>query len=299
MLDLSRGGNDVLTGGIGEFVRNTLFGDARLMYGLARGGDDLLEGGGSQYSADALHGDAEEMLGFARGGDDRILGGYASSSVLIGDASLMSDFARGGDDTLTGPVARSSRGGITLLGDAGTMSGQARGGNDVFVHTVTGVADAVFIGDADTMSDEARGGDDIVVGYAFSPINTLAGDAWFLRDQARGGDDRLVSAEGSFDRMWGDALVVDPGASTGHDSFVFGPNNGWDQIYDFEQGKDIIDLTALASSGIHGIADLEIESGSTFAIGGDYTGSTIHFSDADLIFVADVSELRAEDFLFA
>jgi hypothetical protein len=45
--------------------------------------------------------------------------------------------------------------------------------------------------------------------------------------------------------MWGDAGLVADEAQGGSDTFVFAADNGKDVIYDFEQGKDHIDLQAL------------------------------------------------------
>ena len=46
--------------------------------------------------------------------------------------------------------------------------------------------------------------------------------------------------------MWGDAAeYYSSDVQRGSDTFVFLEDNGTDTIYDFEQGKDVIDLTAL------------------------------------------------------
>jgi Ca2+-binding RTX toxin-like protein len=44
--------------------------------------------------------------------------------------------------------------------------------------------------------------------------------------------------------MFGDAVFREPGVATGRDIFVFGRGSGADQIFDFEQGKDKIDVSA-------------------------------------------------------
>jgi len=66
-----------------------------------------------------------------------------------------------------------------------------------------------------------------------------------MYDNVVGGSDRLVSGTGSADYMWGDAVYKDAAAVGGSDVFVFAPNNGQDVMYDLEQGKDHIDLTAI------------------------------------------------------
>ena len=54
------------------------------------------------------------------------------------------------------------------------------------------------------------------------------------------------------DRFGSNALYGREGA----DVFVFGPDNGYDAIYDFTNGEDVIDLTAF--SGISSFEDLTI-----------------------------------------
>ena len=66
-----------------------------------------------------------------------------------------------------------------------------------------------------------------------------------MYNEAIGGNDILRSGSGE-DHMWGDAAefyLGDP--QTGSDQFVFEDGNGADTIYDFERGRDKIDLTEL------------------------------------------------------
>lgn len=63
-----------------------------------------------------------------------------------------------------------------------------------------------------------------------------------MSGNAQGGDDTLISGR-TDDDMWGDAEAMDDSAQGGCDTFVFGPHNGNDTIYDFEQGMDLIDLS--------------------------------------------------------
>jgi len=65
-----------------------------------------------------------------------------------------------------------------------------------------------------------------------------------MRGNTQGGDDTLISGTGN-DAMWGDAEQMLDNALGGRDTFVFGPNNGEDVIYDFQQGMDLIDLSWL------------------------------------------------------
>ncbi len=93
------------------------------------------------------------------------------------------------------------------------------------------------------------------------------------------GNDVLVGGIGN------DHLLGEEGA----DRFVFGPQSGRDTV-DFQKGQDIIDLRALAAS-IGSFADLVIET-----IG---ENSVIHFDADDELTVVGVTNLGANDFLFA
>ena len=141
------------------------------------------------------------------GGDDVLFGGDNSTNHLYGDADELA-IGVGGDDTLIGGKNSTNY----LYGDAFSMTVRpTAGGNDTLI-----------------------GGD--------NSTNYLYGDAsfWFA---STGGNDRLISGTGS-DHMWGDAaaMMIPQG---GYDTFVFKAHNGPDTIYDFEQGKDVIDLSAL------------------------------------------------------
>ncbi|ATR19421.1 hypothetical protein CTJ15_03385 (plasmid) [Roseomonas sp. FDAARGOS_362] len=118
---------------------------------------------------------------------------------------------------------------------------------------------------------------------------------------ARGGDDVIVAGNGSYNLIWGDGSRSGSFTTGGNDTFVFTPGARQNQIMDFEQGKDHIDLTAFASQGVHGIGDLAIRSGDV-VLG---NGQTVHGSSIDLggqyeyIAVQDVTHLQASDFVFA
>ena len=101
----------------------------------------------------------------------------------------------------------------------------------------------------------------------------------------------MVSALGVTDFMWGDAVNVFDNAVGGSDTFVFAPYNGLDTIFDLEQGKDHLDLTADATIGIHQFSDLNIE-----VSGSD---SIIHFDSDNQVTIVGVTTLHTTDFLFA
>jgi serralysin len=280
--DHAKGGNDTLEGS--GFV-STMYGDAWTMTGHGRGGDDVFHN--VARSAKVI-GDAERMDGHSSGGNDTIGGGaLGSSSSLYGDAVTMSGHARGGNDTVTFTGGNF----IQAYGDAETLSGQSRGGNDSITVSNGGnpaSLTAILYGDG-SLSDRARGGDDTVVGSGNAASNTLYGDG-SLSDKAHGGDDILVSGVGVPDLMWGDGETVGPDATTGSDRFVFTPGNGTDVIGDFERAKDDIDLTAFATTGIHGLDDLIVTQAET--------GTMIDLGDGNSITLLGVTALCEKDFLF-
>jgi hypothetical protein len=121
------------------------------------------------------------------------------------------------------------------------MFDDTHGGNDILI----GGDDSFneLVGDAGSMWHNAQSGHDTLTAGANSE-NHLYGDAYDMHDHAQGGNDTLISGA-SGDDMWGDAEFMYDSAQGGSDRFVFGTHNAHDTIYDFEQGKDAIDLCAL------------------------------------------------------
>jgi hypothetical protein len=108
--------------------------------------------------------------------------------------------------------------------------------------------------------------------------------------------------------MWGDADIMDARARGGSDTFVFAEDNGNDTIYDFEQGKDVIDLSAFAATIF---ADLDTNNNGSLNDGDDYVSYANSDQDtvidlgaavggaagADTVTVAGVTGLTDADFL--
>ena len=91
MIDEARGGNDVLTGGVG--LINGLIGDAQDMFDHTRGGNDVLIGGAGSTTDNTMLGDAANMSGHARGGNDLIIGGAdAIRNIVNADGFSMTDY---------------------------------------------------------------------------------------------------------------------------------------------------------------------------------------------------------------
>lgn len=235
------GGNDTVTAS--AFFAEAV-GDALTITGHARGGDDMVSAA-APGPATAI-GDAETISGHGWGGNDQIL----ASGFGYGDAYLITDHGHGGNDTITNFSGDSA--GLSF-GDAATMSGSARGGDDLLVaHGF----DATLYGDAQILTGHARGGNDTLV--SSSPASATAilyGDGQTLAGHAHAGDDVLISGP-SDDQMWGDAAVVGPHATRGVNRFVFAPQNGHDQIMDFQPAKDHIELDGFGFGSFQALAKL-------------------------------------------
>lgn len=245
-----------------------LVGDAYELQGV-NGANDRLSGSGED-SQNYVYGDARHGLIGAAGGKDRIDAG--ANCAGIGDADFLQDGAVGGNDKLSGGA---------LYGDVrGHMSQGTRGGKDVLTGTPGMVSN--FFGDAGGQMTGARGGNDLLIAAEqdTGTLNTLYGDAGYMYEGSRGGNDTLQSAHATDDWMWGDATQWDATVKLGRDTFIFAPENGQDRIYDFQHGKDIIDLTAFASVGIHSFADLDVRGNS---------GDFIVFDDDNHLYVLGVT----------
>jgi hypothetical protein len=282
LIGQASGGDDTVTAF--AFSNGTALGDAFTISGRAHGGDDVVSGSG--IGGGTAYGDAITISGNGVGGNDHVAGVLA-----YGDALQMTEHARGGADTIS---AAGGDGSAWAYGDAETMSGYAAGGDD-FISAV-GFFGYHEYGDAVTLSGQARGGNDTVAGSAFrsAPEGFLAvmyGDGQTLAGHAQAGNDVLISGPND-EQMWGDAEVVGPQAARGVNRFVFTPQNGHDQVLDFQLGKDHLELDGFGFSGFQDLA-------SHFqpTVG----GVLISFDADDDIFVRGVSagQLTAGDFILA
>jgi hypothetical protein len=157
--------------------------------------------------------------------DDTLIGGDGSDTVIGG---LGDDMIFGGnEDGSDGAKGKGNLPSNGLFGDGHFVNlggGSYTGGNDVI-----------------------RGGDD--------GFNMMVGDVQSASNGTfQGGDDRLISGTNANDTMVGDFGSGDGALTGGSDTFVFAANNGFDQIVDFEIGKDTVELTGFAS--LNAFADL-------------------------------------------
>ena len=262
ILSSGRGGNDRIDGGDGT---DYVIGDAAVITGTGRGGNDHLIGGpGGElipgvHSLEVLGGDADTLMsGLARGGNDFLDGG-TGENYLVGDTFDMIDSAQGGNDHLIGGPALD-----WMIGDAdGLMDGNARGGNDLLEG---GGGDDELRGDNgySGMTGNARGGNDRLDGGSGDDL--LIGDGAIMSESAVCGNDVIIGGLGD-DRLYGDADPLQSDltdVTRGSDRFVFANGSGLDTIFDFEDGRDMIDLT-----GFQGIAGFDQVSAQSTRYAGD------------------------------
>ncbi len=195
-------------------------------------------------------------------------------NLLAGDDTLA---AGEGNDTATGANGNDDMSGDAgndlLSGDAGDDTLNGGTGND----TLLGGRDADVLNGGDN-DDELHGGnqDDILSGDAGNDV--LLGGT---------GNDDLNGGAGA-DTLEGGAGDDTMAGGTGADTFVVMPGNGQDVISDFENGTDVIDVTAL------GITDL-----SQITLSGDGANTTLTFSDGNTLLLEGVAwtDIDASDFV--
>ena len=244
------GGNDIIVGD------HTGAGDDVI---AGRDGDDIIFGNGG---ADVLYGDDGNDTLDGGAGDDRLLGGNGDDTFIGGAGS---DEMRGGLGIDTVDYADSAAGvNVRLWAKFAQLGGDAAG------DTLFGIENVI----GSDHNDDLQG---------THGVNVMRGGAGDDRLRAWDGDDILEGGEGN------DILEGGNGA----DTFVFAPSangTGVDQIWDFEDGIDLIDLSAY---GLSGFSDLTITTtGSVTRISG--------FGDGDdEILVSSLVTVDESDFIFS
>jgi Ca2+-binding RTX toxin-like protein len=305
------GGDDVLIGNGGN---DFLFGEAgndRLWAGLTDDGNDISIGGngddkvGGGVGDDILVGDghvgtvAATTFGaltddgvddlFGADGDDIVVGGTISGVDINGftpPSGVTPILTAGG--VLAGGVTIGGTAGDKLWAGAGDDQVIGAGGNDRI-----GLGDGADIANAGAGNDEifSGAGDDDVMGAAGDDeIYGGAGD-----DDLQGGvgADTIYGGTGDDDLYGNDTTIA---ADTAVDTFAFETGDGNDTIWDFEDGVDLIDLSALGITSLNELVtenqgagnDFVIFYGQTDSITLDGMGSTAPapaiITDADFIF---------------
>lgn len=293
--------SDVLEGGAGTDTASYRGSDAgvtvKLKDGTGSGGHaegDTLSGIeyliGSDY-ADIFGGDNHDNRLVGMDGNDAIWGGNGDD-VLEGGAGA--DRLNGGIGEDTASYAASDAGVVVRLHSRVAQGGHADGDTFIGLLTVedTEVPDIEHLTGsvyADILAGDLR--DNILRGSAGD--DTLYGGPG-------GGDDRLYGDEGN-DRIFGgkgdDTINGGAGEDTlsggrDADTFVFAPGDGNDNIMDFGNGEDRIDLSAFTDITSIDNLSMEQQGDDVLVDLSGLGGGTITVSGFD------ITDLHASDFIF-
>ncbi len=228
---MGSGGNDVLLGRAGK---DGLFGGGGADHLVGNGGSDTLQGGGGGdtlqggIGADMLDGgaghDTADYSDSGKGVRVNLSTGTASGGRATGDTLIRIENLTGSnhDDTLTG-----NAGANVLLGFGGDDSLDGGGRGDI------------LNGGDNNDTLHGGGGNDNLIGGTGADL--LIGN---------GGSDTLQGSSGN-DTLLGGGGPDDLTGGNGSDTFLFlrladsRPGAAHDQIEDFHQGQDVIDLSAI------------------------------------------------------
>ncbi|SMX41974.1 M10 family metallopeptidase C-terminal domain-containing protein [Maliponia aquimaris] len=278
-------GNDTLTG---NATANTLFG---------RGGNDSILGG---EGADTLNGNTDNDTLDGGTGADSLTGGYGDDWLIGSPDADFLDGSPGDSDTLDYSAAA---GGVTVRLWNNSVSGDPLVSGDTIVNfeNVEGGGGGDFIvGNLRANRLSGNGGNDTIIGSGEN--DTLEGGEGVDVLRGNAGMDVLIGGTGS------DALTG--GAEADH--FVFatagdaGIGAARDQIIDFEQGLDRIDVSGLSPDvfEFRGSAPFDPSGNPELRLFETPSGSTIVMFDLDgdgvtdaEIRVAGITGLQATDFL--
>ena len=295
---------------IGSRYGDTLTGDNRANYLEGRAGNDTLNGD-----------DGNDLLSGGPGNDT--LNGGDDDDVLDGGPGA--DRLNGGNNTITGKdIAsyESARAGVTLDLAAGRgRAGEANGdrfeniekyvgstGDDTFIASddpddIDGSAQGLDnMGDTDgidgdTVSyEESTAGVTVNLGTSTYTGGYAAGDTLTRIENVTGSDHRdILTGDGNANVLTGGAGNDDLKGNDGADIFRFAGRHGNDDIEDFTQGEDKIDLSAFRN--IASVEDLEdhITSGTDTEIDlSDFSGGEIELES----FNHNTTPLTNDDFIF-
>ena len=262
-------GADTITGGIGiDYIDGGADGDT------IHGGDDndtIYGGDGNDF----IYGEGSNEYAFGGNGNDYLEGGVGTD-YMVGDDNVIANTSITGTDTLVG-----GDDGDTLIGGYGSDSLSGDAGNDALYGDFDDVGDGLTgtdPGSADTLA--AAPGNDFMFGGGGIDILTGGDDNDTLIGGS--GNDTLTGGAGS-DSLYGQA---------GTDTFVFGDGWGTDGLWDFADGSEILDLSAV--TGLTSFGQLSIT---------DQVSGALHYADVAFagnhIFIVGVTaaQLTTADFV--
>jgi Ca2+-binding RTX toxin-like protein len=277
-------GNDWLSGGTGADCLDGGAGTDMAVYERSAAGVTVDLGAGTAAGGDAQGDSFVSIESIAGSAHDDHLTGDAGANRLIGGAGNDTLNGAGGDDKLLGGLGDDTLSGGDgddyMVGGPGADSFDGGAGEDqvsyadettgVTIDLGAGAASGAATGDSFTAVENLHG-----TGHA----DSLTGDASDNRLYGAGGNDTLNGA-GGVDRIYGgsgdDTINGGTGndwlvGGAGADTFVFDTNWGADRIADFENGTDLVDLTA---TGL-GYGDLTITQSGADTLIADGAGNTI------------------------
>jgi len=238
-------------------------------------GDDLVDGGDGN---DRLRGDdgADELIG--GDGNDRLRGDDGDDTLEGGDGN---DRLRGddGDDMLDGGDGndrlRGGDGDDALTGGDGNDRVKGNSGNDIALGGDGN--DRVIGGGGDDTLSGGEGNDRVKGGGGADIVN------------GGGGDDRVIGGRGE-DTLDGGSGSDRYNGGLGADTLIFEVDGVSDKINDFEDGLDLIDVSAF------GVTDIDAIIASGRQVGLD---AVIDFGGGDVIVIDDtqLSQIGADDFI--
>lgn len=230
-------------------------------------GDDTLAG--RQLDDEVYGGGGDDTLS-GQAGDDRVEGGAGADMLYGGDGE---DLVKGGG---AADIVYGEAGDDNLYGGKG--ADRLFGGDGV----------DTFYGGAD--DDVIKGGDGDDVIYGGKGDDLLVGNKGEDLLDGGAGDDKLKGDEKADTLVDGDGKDILRGRG-GDDVFRMDVDAYLDQIKDFQDGRDLVELTGA------GFADLEIvdQGGGTVKV--KYSGDKLLLSD-DGVGTLSEADITAADFLF-
>ena len=247
-------------------------------------------------------------------GDDRVNSGEGNDAISGGDGNdILIGFT--GDDILNGgagrDVIRGGAGSDQAFGDAGVDIVRGGGGNDYVEGGDGGTFGDAQIVSGDRGEDEVHGGSGVDTVRGGDGNDLLYGGAGADRVVGDRGDDQIFGEDGNDvvlgaigndilnggagnDRLVGGNVNDRGGVSGGgEDIFVFTPGTGIDIVLDFEDGADLIDISAYGFSDIDPLLSTAREAASGGVI------LTLNQTDAVILRSNTIEELGADDFIFS
>jgi Ca2+-binding RTX toxin-like protein len=250
------------------------------------GNDSLYVGDGD----DIAFGRAGNDRIVATGGENQFFGGEGNDVMKFRGDAFGEMFGEGGDDKLIGGSGNDQldggSGSDIVIGLSGEDELEGSDGND-FLY---GGRDNDIVS-GDQGNDVVRGnlGNDQVYGNEGSDRIYGGGS----NDQLFGGDGRdFLLGENGNDVLDGGTGNDNMTGGAGRDMFIFATGGGFDQILDFEDGLDSINLF---DTGVSSFGDLNIS-----AAGGG-ASTRIDFGGGDVLFLSGVTtaQVDSSDFIFA